>query len=69
MLHQRTLQAKHDVHQAHAAYQHKQHLIAKAKDAYKNRLVAQHNDSSVVTDPDSPAFDLEKFLTKLEAEN
>ncbi|PWZ03820.1 hypothetical protein BCV70DRAFT_210034 [Testicularia cyperi] len=68
IVHRRTLQAKEDVKAAHAAYKHKEDLIKKAKEAYKNRLVAKQ-DTGVITDPESPAFDLEKFLIKLEQEN
>ncbi|SPO24303.1 related to TIM11 - subunit E of the dimeric form of mitochondrial F1F0-ATPase [Ustilago trichophora] len=69
ILHRRTLQAKEDVKAAHAEYKHKEHLIQKAKEAYKNRLVAKQSDTGIVTDPENPAFDLEKFLTKLEQES
>ncbi|GAK68113.1 uncharacterized protein PAN0_040c6346 [Moesziomyces antarcticus] len=69
ILHRRTLQAKADVKAAHAEYKHKEQLIQKAKEAYKNRLVAKQSSSGVETDPESPAFDLEKFLLKVEQEN
>ncbi|EST05356.1 ATPase, F0 complex, subunit E, mitochondrial [Kalmanozyma brasiliensis GHG001] len=69
ILHRRTLQAKEDIKASHAAYKHKEHLIQKAKEAYKNRLVAQQSNSGIVTDPENPAFDLEKFLIKVEQEN
>lgn len=45
ILHRRTLQAKEDVKAAHAEYKHKEHLIQKAKEAYKNRLVAKQSDT------------------------
>jgi F-type H+-transporting ATP synthase subunit e len=45
ILHRRTLQAKADVKAAHAEYKHKEQLIQKAKEAYKNRLVAKQSSS------------------------
>ncbi|KAJ1026954.1 hypothetical protein NDA16_002247 [Ustilago loliicola] len=69
ILHRRTLQAKEDIKAAHAEYKHKEHLIQKAKEAYRNRLVAKQSNSGVETDPEHPAFDLEKFLIKVEQEN
>lgn len=45
ILHRRTLQAKADVKAAHAEYKHKEQLIQKAKEAYKNKLVAKQSDS------------------------
>ncbi|TKY88501.1 hypothetical protein EX895_002489 [Sporisorium graminicola] len=69
ILHRRTLQAKADAKAAHAEYKHKEQLIQKAKEAYKNRLVAKQSDTGVVSDPENPAFDLEKFLTKLEQDS
>ncbi|GAC97672.1 hypothetical protein PHSY_005258 [Pseudozyma hubeiensis SY62] len=45
ILHRRTLQAKADAKAAHAEYKHKEQLIQKAKEAYKNKLVAKQSDS------------------------
>lgn len=39
ILHQRTLQAKHDLDKARHKEQHREHLIEQAREAYKNKLV------------------------------
>lgn len=44
IFHRRTLQAREDKHAQEKAYRHKEELIAKAKEAYKNRLVASKAD-------------------------
>lgn len=45
ILRRRTLQAKEDIKAAHAEYKRKEQLIQKAKQAYKDRLVAQQTNS------------------------
>ncbi|KDN43323.1 hypothetical protein K437DRAFT_257530 [Tilletiaria anomala UBC 951] len=66
IVHRRTLQAREDAKAAERAYKHKEDLIRQAKKAYADRLVAANSGSGVVTNPDDPKFDLEKFLVHLE---
>ncbi|KAI9299158.1 hypothetical protein K502DRAFT_361693 [Neoconidiobolus thromboides FSU 785] len=53
--------------QAENEYKRKEKLIHDAKVAYAQKKAAQ--GSSVVSDPDSPNFDLEKFLLSFEKTN
>ncbi|EPQ29515.1 uncharacterized protein PFL1_02734 [Pseudozyma flocculosa PF-1] len=69
VVHRRTLQAREDDKAAQRAYKHKEDLIKQAKKAYAQKLVAKQSDTGIVTDPENPAFDLEKFLQKFEQEN
>ncbi|CAO1616116.1 unnamed protein product [Jaminaea pallidilutea] len=69
VLHRRTLQAREDKKFEKAEYKRKEDLINQAKEAYKQRLVLQAQNAKsggVVTNPEDPNFDLEKFLTSLE---
>ncbi|KAL9935169.1 hypothetical protein V8E36_006245 [Tilletia maclaganii] len=63
--HRRTLQSRVDAAAEKAEYKRKEELIAKAKEAYKNRLVAKQSNG-VISDPDDPKFDLEKWLAQYE---
>ncbi|KAK5990571.1 ATP synthase subunit e [Cladobotryum mycophilum] len=68
--HQRTITATHKAQQEKHDYEHKQKLIEQAKAEYAkktNPSIASADD--VVTDVDSPKFDLEKFLQKVAKEN
>ncbi|KAJ1657672.1 F1F0 ATP synthase subunit e, mitochondrial [Dispira simplex] len=48
-------------------YQRYERLITKAKQEYAQLKAAQSPSSGVVMDPDSPQFDLEKYLLSLES--
>ncbi|KAH9486442.1 ATP synthase subunit e, mitochondrial [Psilocybe cubensis] len=62
--HRRSLQASHDQHKLEAAAHSREKLIADAKEAWKRRNEAA--DSSLITDPEDPRFDLEKLIAKWE---
>ncbi|KAE8215553.1 hypothetical protein CF327_g1195 [Tilletia walkeri] len=65
--HRRTLQSRADAAAEKAEYKRKEELIAKAKESYKNRLVAQSaGGNGVISDPNDPKFDLEKWLLQFE---
>ncbi|PWN23809.1 hypothetical protein BCV69DRAFT_296122 [Microstroma glucosiphilum] len=68
ILHRRTLQGVEDKNFAQAEWKRKENLIKEAKEAYKNRLVQNvaAMQSDVVSDPDSPNFDLEKLINSLD---
>ncbi|RUP45761.1 ATP synthase E chain-domain-containing protein [Jimgerdemannia flammicorona] len=51
--------------QAKFEYDHKVDLINKAKAAYAKKKDAEQ-PGSVITDPENPAFDFEKFITYIE---
>ncbi|KXN85692.1 hypothetical protein AN958_10875, partial [Leucoagaricus sp. SymC.cos] len=63
--HRRTLQAEHDKHQIERAIHNRERLIAEAKEAWKRKQDAA-KDTTVVTDPEDPRFDLEKLIAKWE---
>jgi len=65
--HRRTLQKAHDQQKEHHAIHQRQNLIAEAKDAWKKKQEGGKND--VITDPDSPQFDLEKLIAKWESDS
>jgi len=65
--HQRTLQKKHDKQKVEGVVKRRQHWVEEAKKEWAKRQGAS-SSSGVITDPDAPGFDLEKFLLKLEAE-
>ncbi|CAO1618902.1 unnamed protein product [Parajaminaea phylloscopi] len=69
VVHHRTLQQREDKRYAQAEWKRKEDLIKQAKEAYKTKLATQAQASkagAVVTDPESPNFDLEKFLNSLD---
>ncbi|KAJ6789185.1 hypothetical protein PWT90_05906 [Aphanocladium album] len=68
--HQRTITATQKADHIKHEYEKKQSLInqAKAEYAKTHKPVAASTDD-VVTDVNSPQFDLEKFLTKVAKEN
>ncbi|KAJ1922754.1 F1F0 ATP synthase subunit e, mitochondrial [Tieghemiomyces parasiticus] len=47
-------------------YRHKEELIARAKAEYASLKAAQ-SSSSVITDPENPQFDLEKYLLSVDS--
>ncbi|KAF9056040.1 ATP synthase E chain-domain-containing protein [Panaeolus papilionaceus] len=63
--HRRSLQAAHDQHKVEEAVHHREHLIAEAKDAWKRKQEVA-KDTTLVTDPEDPRFDLEKLIAKWE---
>ncbi|KAM0446764.1 hypothetical protein ACHAPV_003769 [Trichoderma viride] len=68
--HQRTITTTQRAQHAQHEYDQKQKLIDQAKSEYakkKNPSVASADD--VVTDVNSPEFDLEKFLLKISKES
>ncbi|KAL7927888.1 ATP synthase E chain domain-containing protein [Trichoderma austrokoningii] len=68
--HQRTITTTQRAQHAQHEYEQKQKLIDQAKAEYakkKNPSVASADD--VVTDVNSPDFDLEKFLLKISKES
>ncbi|KAL7901147.1 ATP synthase E chain domain-containing protein [Trichoderma sp. SZMC 28014] len=68
--HQRTITTTQRAQHAQHEYEQKQKLIDQAKAEYakkKNPSVASADD--VVTDVNSPNFDLEKFLEKISKES
>ncbi|KAI5817099.1 ATP synthase E chain-domain-containing protein [Pyronema omphalodes] len=67
--HQQQLNSASKVHQAQAEWKHKEALIAQAKAEWaKKHPVKQAGPGEVVSDPDSPDFDLEKFLNHVAGE-
>ncbi|KAE9400976.1 hypothetical protein BT96DRAFT_880758 [Gymnopus androsaceus JB14] len=64
--HRRTLQAAHDKQKVQHAAHDREHLIAEAKEAWKRQQASAN--SSVITDPEDPRFDLEKLVAKWEAD-
>ncbi|KAH6606402.1 hypothetical protein Trco_005555 [Trichoderma cornu-damae] len=69
--HQRTITTTQRAQHAQHEYEHKQKLIDQAKAEYakkKNPVVAAAADD-VVTDVNSPDFDLEKLLLKIAKES
>ncbi|KDR85527.1 hypothetical protein GALMADRAFT_234451 [Galerina marginata CBS 339.88] len=63
--HRRSLQASHDKHKLSEAAHHREKLIAEAKEAWKRKQSAL-SDTTLVTDPEDPRFDLEKLIAKWE---
>ncbi|KAJ3774374.1 ATP synthase E chain-domain-containing protein [Lentinula raphanica] len=64
--HRRTLQAAHNESKVQHAAHDREHLIAEAKEAWKNKQVAEKPSDDVITDPEDPRFDLEKLIAKWE---
>ncbi|TFK42028.1 ATP synthase E chain-domain-containing protein [Crucibulum laeve] len=63
--HRRTLQAAHTQHKVEQAVHDRERLVAEAKKAWKTKQEAV-NDTTLVTDPEDPQFDLEKLIAKWE---
>ncbi|KAI5450152.1 F1F0 ATP synthase subunit e, mitochondrial [Naganishia albida] len=61
IVHQNTLQAKYDENKATKAQARRAHLIEEARAAYAKKK-ADEAAGLVVTDPESPNFDLEKLV-------
>ncbi|KII93938.1 hypothetical protein PLICRDRAFT_36155 [Plicaturopsis crispa FD-325 SS-3] len=66
IFHRRTLQKAHDVEKEHHAVQHREHLIAQAKEAWRKQQAGAKE--GVITDPEDPRFDLEKLIAKWESD-
>ena len=80
--HRKTLQATYDKHKIENAIHKREHLIKKAKEAYRRQKENRKDTSGrfsscsfrcgtdlvpvVITDPEDPRFDLEKLLAKYE---
>ncbi|KAF7794338.1 hypothetical protein EIP86_005472 [Pleurotus ostreatoroseus] len=67
--HRRTLQKAHDEEVKHHAIHEREHLIAQAKEAWKKKQEESSKSDGVITDPENPAFDLEKLIAKWESES
>lgn len=65
--HRRSLQKAHDEEKKQQAIHEREHLIAKAKEAWKKKQ--EVSKDGVVTDPEDPRFDLEKLIAKWESES
>ncbi|EKM84225.1 hypothetical protein AGABI1DRAFT_67550 [Agaricus bisporus var. burnettii JB137-S8] len=63
--HRRTVQAENQKHQIEHAIHNRERLIAEARDAWKRKQDAL-KDTTVVTDPEDPRFDLDKLIAKWE---
>ncbi|EIM22090.1 hypothetical protein WALSEDRAFT_60164 [Wallemia mellicola CBS 633.66] len=63
----KNIQAKEEEHQAE---KHHQELIEKARKAWDEKTASQSKSSNgLITDPENPSFDLEKFLEAKSKEN
>jgi len=68
VMHKRTLQSVHDQKKEHAAHHHHEELVARAKDAWRQKQTSMAGDG-IISNPDDPKFDLEKLLQKYEKES
>jgi len=68
VMHKRTLQAAHEHKREQRALHHHEDLVAKAKEAWRQKQSAKLGDG-IITDPEDPKFDLEKLLAKYEKES
>ncbi|KZV67623.1 hypothetical protein PENSPDRAFT_687958 [Peniophora sp. CONT] len=66
-VHNRTVQKQHAQQQAHHKQHHQEELLAKAKEAWKQKQAASATVDDTVTDPEDPRFDLEKVIAKYES--
>ncbi|MBW0506116.1 hypothetical protein O181_045831 [Austropuccinia psidii MF-1] len=69
IIHRRSLQSQHDKHQYQAEVHKREVWVEEAKKAWKSQQLAKLTGGSVVTDPESPSFDLEAFLNQLATTN
>ncbi|KAH9824196.1 hypothetical protein DFH28DRAFT_878980, partial [Melampsora americana] len=65
ILHRRTLQSRENSHRFSEEVHKREAWVNQAKQAWQRRQLQSSGQSSAVTDPDSPLFDLEVFLTQL----
>ncbi|RSH88017.1 uncharacterized protein EHS24_000541 [Apiotrichum porosum] len=65
--HAGTLQAKHNEESAQHATARRAELIEEAKKAWVEKQAAAKSSSGLVTDPEDPAFDLEKVVASWES--
>jgi len=68
VMHKRTMQAAHDQKKELAAHHQHEELVAKAKDAWRQKQSSKSGDG-IISNPDDPKFDLEKLLQKYEKES
>ncbi|KAF8710116.1 hypothetical protein AX14_013444 [Amanita brunnescens Koide BX004] len=59
--HRRTLQSEHEKHKIDNAIHNRERLVREAKEAFRRKKEASKN-TSLITDPEDPRFDLEKLL-------
>ncbi|KAI9593725.1 ATP synthase E chain-domain-containing protein [Syncephalis fuscata] len=62
-VHRRSLSKQVAEEREQAEYARKEHLIAEAKSEYAKRYAQPAGD--VITDPENPAFDLEKLISHM----
>ncbi|KAF2146579.1 uncharacterized protein K452DRAFT_294136 [Aplosporella prunicola CBS 121167] len=60
--HQAQISTKEKLDQSKREYAHKEDLIKKAKAEYAQKNAPASSKSDIITDPEHPNFDLEKFL-------
>lgn len=63
--HRRSLQAAHDTHKLKDATHQREKLITEAKQAWKRKQEAS-SDTTLITDPEDPHFDLERLIAQWE---
>ncbi|KAG6336233.1 hypothetical protein ID866_2852 [Astraeus odoratus] len=68
IFHRRSLQKAHDHEKEQHAIHHREHLVAQAKQAWRQKQESAKGDG-VITDPEDPRFDLEKLFAKWEKES
>ncbi|PWN35224.1 uncharacterized protein FA14DRAFT_178600 [Meira miltonrushii] len=68
IVHRRTLQKREDTRAEQAAKRHEEKIQADKKREQEQSILAavRSGGNGVVSDPDSPQFDLEKYLKSLE---
>ncbi|KAG0146902.1 hypothetical protein CROQUDRAFT_656699 [Cronartium quercuum f. sp. fusiforme G11] len=65
IVHRRSLQTLKNNHQFSEEVHKREAWVDQAKQAWQRRQLQTSNQSNALTDPDSPLFDLEAFLTQL----
>ncbi|KAK4507868.1 hypothetical protein PRZ48_001603 [Zasmidium cellare] len=66
--HQQAINSRDRAAEAKAEYERKQKLIDEAKAKFVEKTQPKKGDG-IITNPDDPKFDLEKYLTKVAQEN
>ncbi|CEH18734.1 ATPase, F0 complex, subunit E, mitochondrial [Ceraceosorus bombacis] len=66
IVHKRTLQKREDQRAVQAELKHLRESQSKAEKEKDAAILASIRGGGVVSDPDSPSFDLEKYLSSLE---
>ncbi|OCT49417.1 ATP synthase subunit e, mitochondrial [Cladophialophora carrionii] len=67
--HQRTITARNAAAHQKAEYDHKAELISKAKAEWAKKNLPPQSKTASGDDPNDKNFDLEAYLTKLQAES